>query len=296
MRLQFFAHRDIDIARWDKAISQCENENPYAYSTWLNLVCPGWGAFINNDYSILIPIPLKSKFGIRYISQPLFTQQLGVFNNIPILPDELNLILNDLRAQFKKIHYQFSISNPKINGLKSKTTYTLPLNKSFDAMFNGFSMHHQRNINKAIRIINEQQGTIEISKDVEIFMQYFKDTIGRKDTSLKECDYHMIKKIIQSQNGKMYLFKTADDAVLGGLYSLESATKIVNLFNFVTNEGKEKRAMFGLVSNWIKQHAGSQKTLDFEGSEIESIAKFYHGFGATPVNYQIFTKKGFWQM
>lgn len=296
MHFQFFAHTNIDIDRWDKAISQCENENPYAYSTWLNLVCPGWGAYINNDYSILIPIPLKYKFGIRYVSQPLFTQQLGVFNSIPLLPDELSLILNDLRAQFKKIHYQFNISNPKINGLKSKTTYTLPLNKSFNELFEGFSMHHQRNINKALRILNEKKGTIEISKDIEVFIQHFKDTIGRKDTSLKDDDYVMIKKIMQSQNGRMFLFKAADNKVLGGLYSLESRTKIINLFNFVTNEGKEKRAMFGLVSEWIKQHAGSQKTLDFEGSEIESIAKFYHGFGAAAVTYQIFTKKGFWQM
>lgn len=296
MHFQFFAHRDIDLTRWDKAINQCENENPYAYSNWLNLVCPGWGAYINSDYSILIPIPIKYKFGIKYVSQPLFTQQLGVYNCIPLSPDELSLILNDLRAQFKKIHYQLNISNPKINGLKSKTTYILPLNKSFDELFEGFSVHHQRNINKALRVINEQQGTIEISKDFETFIQYFRDTIGKKDTSLEDDDYLMIKQIIQTQNGKMYLFKAAGQEVLGGLYSLESSTKVVNLFNFVTSEGKEKRAMFGLVSEWIKQYAGSQKTLDFEGSEIESIAKFYHGFGAVPVTYQIFTKKGFWQM
>ncbi len=296
MRFQFFAHADIDIARWDKAMDQCLNENPYAYSSWLNLVCPGWGAYINNDYSILIPIPLKSKFGIKYIAQPLFTQQLGVYSSIDFLPDDLNLLFRELSARYKKIHIQLNTSNPIIPGLKSKTTYTLPLNKSFDELFNGFSAHHQRNINKALRIITEQHSYIEISKDVASFIRYFKDTIGRKDTSLNESDYSMIKKIIQTQNGKMYLYKSADNSVLGGLFSIESKTKTVNLFNFVTNEGKEKRAMYGLVNEWIKSSAGSQKTLDFEGSEIESIAKFYHGFGATPVNYQIFTKKGFWQM
>jgi hypothetical protein len=35
-----------------------------------------------------------------------------------------------------------------------------------------------------------------------------------------------------------------------------------------------------LVNAFIQEHAGSDSLLDFEGSDIESVDRFYTGFGA----------------
>jgi len=40
------------------------------------------------------------------------------------------------------------------------------------------------------------------------------------------------------------------------------------------------------VDQLIRDHAGSEKILDFEGSNIPSIARFFSGFGARPETYQ----------
>ena len=48
--------------------------------------------------------------------------------------------------------------------------------------------------------------------------------------------------------------------------------------------------MFFLVDELIQQHADSNYQLDFEGSEIEGVARFYNGFGATNNPYFYYKK------
>lgn len=43
--------------------------------------------------------------------------------------------------------------------------------------------------------------------------------------------------------------------------------------------------MFLLIDEFIKQYASRNMILDFEGSNIEGVARFYAGFGAKPFNY-----------
>jgi hypothetical protein len=53
----------------------------------------------------------------------------------------------------------------------------------------------------------------------------------------------------------------------------------------MNEEGRETRAMFYLIDRYIHLNAGLPATLDFEGSDIESVARFYKGYGATPSTY-----------
>jgi hypothetical protein len=52
-----------------------------------------------------------------------------------------------------------------------------------------------------------------------------------------------------------------------------------------SQEGIEKSAMFLLIDTFIQKNAGSMTTLDFEGSNIPGIARFYAGFGGSPKTY-----------
>ena len=49
----------------------------------------------------------------------------------------------------------------------------------------------------------------------------------------------------------------------------------------ISNEyGKQRSAMFLIVNQIIIDYQDTDTTLDFEGSRIEGIARFYRGFGA----------------
>jgi hypothetical protein len=38
-----------------------------------------WDALVWGDYEFVMPLPVRKKWGIQYVYQPLFCQQLGIF-------------------------------------------------------------------------------------------------------------------------------------------------------------------------------------------------------------------------
>jgi hypothetical protein len=65
-----------------------------------------------------------------------------------------------------------------------------------------------------------------------------------------------------------------------------SKTRIIYLMSVSSSLGKEQRAMFRIVDELIRDYSGSSFLLDFEGSNIPSIARFFIGFGGRPEVYQ----------
>jgi hypothetical protein len=108
--MHYFKNHQIDKAKWDNAIQGIEGAPVYALSFYLDAVTgKKWSAYINNDYSALIPVYYRNLPGIKRIIQPPFTQQL----------------------------------------VKERVTYTLNLNQPFEEIKKQFSSNTKRNINKA---------------------------------------------------------------------------------------------------------------------------------------------------
>jgi hypothetical protein len=63
------------------AIARSFNGIVYAYSWYLDIVSPGWDALVKDDYKSVMPLTWRKKYGIKYLYQPFFTQQLGVFSS-----------------------------------------------------------------------------------------------------------------------------------------------------------------------------------------------------------------------
>ncbi len=78
--IRHLPHSSIDKQKWDACISDSRNRIPYALSWWLDAVCPGWDALVQDDYLAVMPLTHGHKFGIDYLYQPYFTQQLGIFS------------------------------------------------------------------------------------------------------------------------------------------------------------------------------------------------------------------------
>ena len=79
--IRFLQHREIDKVKWDQRLETALTSRIYAYSWYLDVVSPNWCALIEDDYESIFPIPIQKRIGIFYISQPLFTQQLGLFSS-----------------------------------------------------------------------------------------------------------------------------------------------------------------------------------------------------------------------
>jgi len=66
---------------------------------------------------------------------------------------------------------------------------------------------------------------------------------------------------------------------------LAHKNRLIFLLGNGSEMGKELGAMTLLMDNLIFQFANHQMELDFEGSEIEGIARFFKSFGSEKRNY-----------
>ena len=79
--MKFVKRENIDVKKWDACVESASSFL-YAYSWYLDEICPVWSALIiekKDKYVACFPIPWKSKMGIKYVYPPFFIQQLGLF-------------------------------------------------------------------------------------------------------------------------------------------------------------------------------------------------------------------------
>ncbi|HEX3009821.1 MAG TPA: hypothetical protein VHO90_19620, partial [Bacteroidales bacterium] len=140
----------VDKQRWDWAIANCDNPHVYMLSWYLDVVSPGWQALILGDYKFILPLPVKYRYSIPYLVQPLFCQRLAI-SGIGVT--------NALARKFyRRLFWQFPYYNLQIDNfiglekrryLRGRINYTLDLTPSYDVIVRDYHENTVRNLKKA---------------------------------------------------------------------------------------------------------------------------------------------------
>jgi len=271
--MKWLKRNEMDENRWNDLIASHPSSLPYAHTWYLDAVCERWDALVYGDYEAVMPLPIAKKWGIiPFVYQPNFCQQLGVFS---LTNDEktLHQFYQQLKRSFPFFHVQQNSFNA-LKGMKKKINFELNLAKTEDELTAEFNTNTKRNIQKAIKgnfVFSAQKYS------VEQFVQFYNQHLSNPQTQVVAGLLEVLDK-----NGLLQIYAIENE--FGELLALNAmiytAHKIIHLIPVTNNEGRKSGAMHYLLSEVIKQNVGSQKTLDFEGSSIASIAQFYKGFGA----------------
>jgi len=107
---------------------------------------------------------------------------------------------------------------------------------------------------------------------------------------LQDIHYRMLTRVMESAFergiGEIYAAFIGQGELCAAAFFIHANGKVFYLSAASNESGKTNRAMFGIVDQFINDNSESHLILDFEGSSIESIARFYAGFGATRCVYQ----------
>ena len=145
MHIKHYTHDKINFKKWDKCISESKNGLIYAYSWFLNVVSPGWEALISDDFQYVMPLPVKKKYGIKYIVQPVLTQQLGVFSAKEIESSLIDSFINAIPY----FSYEMNLNEQNFTSdAEEKLNLTLDLQSSLKEIEANFSENTKRNIKK----------------------------------------------------------------------------------------------------------------------------------------------------
>lgn len=284
MQIIHLRHHEIDFERWDESISHAINQLGYAYSWYLNVVSPGWEALVSEEYGYIMPLPVKRKYGIPYLVQPVFTQQLGIFSDKIISEEVIQLFISEIPYY----SYQINLNNCNSNNEKVniKPNFVLSLQANYDDLKLMFSKNAIRNIDKAEKN--------NISIDNQIFPEDFIEFYYSVEKKYFNTHEHILSMLLHegTKNNLIQILgvRNNDNKLIAALCLLVSGQRITYLVPVSSPEGKKSCAMFLLLNDIIRKNANSSHLLDFEGSQIEGIARFYKGFGAENRPYYVLKK------
>jgi hypothetical protein len=272
MVIKYLRYNEINLEKWDLCIENASNSLIYAESWYLNIVSPNWHALVYGDYEFVMPLPAKRKYGIWYLYQPLYTQQLGVFGKEPSKGLVL-LFLNSIPNKFLFIDLNM---NNLLEDLTKLPNYELGLSIKYTALQKKYGNNLRRNLKKA----NKTRQIIEDNFDLKKII-YFLEENGKY--KLEKNYYKVLEELILTslKNKKGKLFSVYVEEELTALaFFLETKSRLIYLSGATSIKGREVQSMSFLIDEYIKSNCESEKVLDFEGSKDSNVARFYRGFGA----------------
>jgi len=285
-QIKYLQYKEIDKAKWDACISNAPNGLIYGYSFYLDCMAKQWDALVLNDYEAVMPLTWNKKYGFYYLYQPAFTASLGVFGK-NLTKEIIDDFVSMLPSKFKLV--EISLNSGNIVGDSRpfsllRSNYILPLNRSYEQLYKSYRDNHKRNITKAFQL------GCRVSKEIAIdeIIQLNKEQLQHVDGT-KPGDYPNFKKLYE-------LLKSRKQAEAYAIIDPKNKILASAVFFFLHNrayyimvgnhpDGKTIGASHALIDAFIKDHAGQNLILDFEGSDIRNLAFFYSGFGATEEIY-----------
>jgi hypothetical protein len=280
--IKFLHNEKIDLVKWDSAIVAAPNSRCYALSWYLDVLEPDWLGIVVDEYTHIMPLIIRKKWGIRYAYQPTFAQQHGIF---PTASAELTQqIILELSSHFNYIDINLNSQNQYTHTLGITTprnNYILSLNKSYAEISNTYTDLCTRNIKTA-----HKKNEISRSVTLEEFMKVFRENVpvklpSQKFITLKKIIYHAL----MNHSGHLYGAYSKQNELTGVAFFLKDKNRYYYISSSSTFMGRKNQSMYAILDQFIHDHCEEPFIFDFEGSMIDGVSKFFAGFGATTETY-----------
>jgi hypothetical protein len=291
-KIRFLVSSQIDREKWDRVVLDSPHAHVYSTSTYLDLFTTHWGGIVADDYTVVMAVPFKVKWGIRYCYTPVGVAQLGLFGKD--ITQHLELAFLDvLHQEFKygRLHLgpAFSPAVAERYEMQWKDNFILPLNLPYEELYQNYTKDAKRNLRKAgeiEQIVTEDVTTEDIRK---AFMFQYGD---RGNTNRMSEEYNQFAENLNRLLEKGMAFKigarTPDGQLLGATVFARFRNRLYYIFGAPTALGRSYQTSHVLIDAVIKRFSNSDLILDFEGSSIPSVAMFYKKFSPQNEPYPLY--------
>lgn len=276
----------IDFEKYDHCVQMDLSQLPYAQSWYLKTVCEHWDCLVLNDYDAVWPLPYRIKFGLKYYYRPFGIQQLGVFSKIDLSKEQLAAFVKEALSQvrFTDIYLNEgqTVSSKVLTRrtrLAEQANFCLPLGKSYEQIYQGFSTNLKRKLKKA----QTEKLQIFESDSAQDVLKLFKEE-KQKDLELSPAFYQTMEQLLfqlmHKGRVKVLTIYGGPNQLIAGAVFLEHQQRSIFLLSGLNEFGRESNAMAYLINEYLIYNADRIRLLDFEGSSNPGLARFYQSFGA----------------
>lgn len=276
--------KDLDIEKYSNALDSAINYRVYAEHWYLDVLTDEkWECLVYGDYEAIMPIPLQYKLGVKFVLQPIYCQQLGVFYSKEI-SKELFKAFEKTLHQYRVRAYHFNEENTESfqpEGEK-RINYILKLDKSYEEIFANYSKGRRKDVRKAKRLGVQFRETKNPEKFIELIIDNYphlasyinEDFLTKYCNQLLEKDKIIIGEILNDEN----------ELIASQLFIISGQRRIC--MAYARDREKENHCASAFAKDYLVESlSGQDYTLDFEGSMNENIARFMKGFGVEAKHY-----------
>ncbi|MES2005200.1 MAG: hypothetical protein V4450_11830 [Bacteroidota bacterium] len=276
---------EIDTARWDQCVTTHQNGLIYSTTQYLGTLCDNWHGLVKDDYTAVMALPWRTKYGVRYLYTPAFIQQLGLVGEIAEndLPEALDLIPRFVR--YGDIHLNFLNEFVQNNAIvTTRTNLVIDLNRTVDNIRSAYKNDLTENIRKAAT-----HDLVYENAEMREAITQFKKQYGARIHRVTDEDFRRLEQlcVLLFASGNCFVRSVTDNtgSLLAIALFLKDQKRIYNILNTTLAAGRDKEANHFLLDSLINEFAGSPLILDMEGSDLSGVRKFYSSFGATNQPY-----------
>ncbi len=285
--IRFLQRKQIEDARWNSCIAQSYPALPYALSFYLDAVAENWGAVVAGDYETVLPLVWMSKLGVKLLYQPYYCQQLGVFGT---RAKDGNTQLELLSEATKYVYVNIQLNSTSAIvatdfKLKPRKNLLLHLQPDYSTLSSKFSQNHGRNIARA------QRAGYAFTEDLALtaFEAFYLKNINRNTEHFKPKHEELFKRLMGAltthRMSRIFAALNKEGMPVAAVFVVPFQERLCAIVNTSNTEGKKNGASHFVFSEVIKHYTGQNLWLDFEGSSVPGIARFYEGFGAHTETY-----------
>ncbi|MEO8962587.1 MAG: hypothetical protein ABI325_11940 [Ginsengibacter sp.] len=275
MEIKYVHHVDIDKVKWDRCIENAINGLIYGYSYYLDIMSKDWDALVMNDYEAVMPLTWNRKWGILYLRQPVFTQQLGIFAPAFVENDMTNAFLKKTMEEFSFAEINLNYANRCSHATVMRSNNILLLDRSFNDIEDNFKTDFVKKI-KSNDLIYEAGENVE-----EVISLFIKNYSKRIHVSTEDYQNLLSLYLLLNKKGQLLIRKVRshDGQLLSISIFLRDSRRIYYVLSVTLPEGRTKQSNYFLLYYVIREYSNRNLIFDFEGSDIPSIQLFFKKFG-----------------
>ena len=226
---------------------------------------------------------------------------MGIFSEREITSEETDAFLKEIS---KHCVLADVLLNEK-NGIRKPhdtnfVSHTLSLQPDYNELYSLFHENTKRNI----KVGKKMECRVTVGEEpVADIIALFRENRGQAETvHYHDHDYKVLENVASHLLEKglldIYGVRTNDGKLAAGALFVKDGNRRWFWFSGRDNQLSACKPMFLLLDAYIRDHAGSDLLLDFNGSKNENVARLYQGFGGNRYTIPFARRFGnlFWKM
>ena len=237
-----------------------------------------------------MPIPRRKKYGIKYVYQPLWVLQLGIFSKGDFTQsDFISVVQKRFRFIELRLNFKNLLDTDSLYFIE-KQFQELKLTVGYEKIKKAYRSDRKKDLKRA----EKSELRIELGGSPSDLITLFQNNVGKRTPEIKQQDYQNLETLINfcliDDYGEL-CFAYQGETLVAAAFFLKHQETVTILCSSTDFSNRKNGANTFLIDEVIQRYVNRYKIFNFGGSSMQTIAKYFFSFGAQEKTYPMLVKR-----